>query len=185
MGILGFIATTICCGATIKNDFDKERLTRESKTRSIKNKWTTYSDYRKNHIKERAVSTNEPTTFQINNGHKQIVGLKTGRIYFDNEQNVLDGQNAKLKRDGKKFFYKEFPQYTHNGMPKKLKVEIDTGKAYCIGYCGKINGKEMWHKIYYNTSTDFFPSTSGQEEIFLNEEEAYPWYYSKHCKFEA
>lgn len=186
MGFLSTLAFIVCGCAVFKEDFKKGAMTTEDKQKSIQKGRATYTDYRGNsngRIVSRAISTNEITTFTINNGHRQEVGVKTGRIYSDSTQKKIDEKNDELKRLGKKFYYKEFHRWKYDGKPCKLKVETETGKPYRIVYCSFVSGEKKWCKTYYNTddTVKYIPSTRGMGMQWLNEEEATPWFEDKYC----
>lgn len=186
MGLLSFLSFAICGGAMINDSIKKSSMTEKSKEKAIQKGRATYTDYKGNKngkIVDRALSTNEITFFNIDrDGNRQMVGVKTGNVYssFNPRQEWLDKMNKKAKDDGKKFYYKEFPQFRDvNGKPEILKCNIENDKPYEISYRAHINSKERWCMVYYDLSSTRKCLWPSDEIYYLTEEEAEPYFEYK------
>lgn len=171
--ILEILGVLFGGGAAMYDLFSKTSMTEKLKKEGINNGKKTYTDFNNPRNVRRSVQTNEICTFQINYGHRQMVGVKTHKVYQDFTQEKLDAKNAELRRAGKKFYYKDFTQWTLNGHALRMRVETATGKPYEIA-CIKTKEGRKYTKRYYDMNSKYLPNSLGSETIWLTKEEGLP-----------
>ena len=185
MGFLSFLSFLICGGAILKEDFERSNMTQKNRQDAIKNNKPTYVDYNGNRQGvpvSRAVSTNEITNFYIDrDGNRKEVGIKTGRVYssFNPRHEWIKKMNEEAKAKGKKYYYKEFPQFRDSdNRPKVLKCNMYNDRPYDISYRTYKSIKKPeaeYDMIYYDLNNPNGWLWPSKEMYSLTKEEAEPY----------
>ncbi len=144
--MIGVFATLICGAVVAVDSLKKSEMTKQSKEKSISQNCSYYYDYgRKQNL---SVKTGEPVT--INYHKRQVIGLKTGRIYDDFAYNdyveYIREMNKYLREKGGHVRMVRCHEYLYIGKPRTTcLVDNETSCRY-----------EIDRNFHYNTSKEKF-----------------------------
>ena len=126
-----FLVTLVAGAVVIGEDCKKGSVTNTNRTIAYEFNKPYYVD---GYGKKRATENNEILTERLATGYTQLVGTKTGKIYYDWYQELLDKKNKELLKKGKtKFKYvSEEDWKDHFGRRMMLRYDIEKGRPYMI-----------------------------------------------------
>lgn len=162
MGLIDIFGWMFLGGAAISNSIEKQSRTLNDIEKTKQNGDKCYVDYTGSRIVDRSLETDEIVQFRINCGHRQKVGIKTGKIYQDFTQEKIDKENEELRLAGKLFHYestKNMRRWLVNGNAVKVKVENLTGMAFETKKYSLSNGRVIY-KMYYLDTENRIPSSN-------------------------
>lgn len=162
--LLDILVAILAGGAIIKEDCSRGNTTSVNRSKAIKENKPYYID---GFNKTRSTETNEIISVHYTGleGHTQYKGVKTGKIYYDPDQEKINKMNQMLNGKHKKFIYVDYPQWKRGGKRILLRYDLqrhmpfmtsvqrpmfpDYKEKYKIGYITNMNS--VMPSVDYNT----------------------------------